>query len=244
MALSRPPCLSGRFFIGCEQSLDRPDRMCAISPDAIVITHAHPDHAFGLKQGAACPVYATVEAWHALARMPIDLRELVRPGTAFEVGAVSFKAFTVAHSVIAPAVGYRISVAEKSFFYVPDVLRIPGSMEVLDGIDLYIGDGARLEHPFVRGKGDQASGHASIHEQLTWCDDAKVRRATFTHCGTPIIKSDHAAMEAVVGSLGRALGITANVARDGEEIIVGGSRAEVGTITYPKSSQGITNLAR
>ena len=30
---------------------------------AIVITHAHPDHAFGLKEGAPCPVYATQITW-------------------------------------------------------------------------------------------------------------------------------------------------------------------------------------
>jgi glyoxylase-like metal-dependent hydrolase (beta-lactamase superfamily II) len=36
-----------------------------IAPRAIVITHAHPDHAFGLRAGAPCPVYATRQAWRA-----------------------------------------------------------------------------------------------------------------------------------------------------------------------------------
>jgi ribonuclease BN (tRNA processing enzyme) len=29
-----------------------------LAPDAIIITHPHPDHAFGLKGGTPCPVYA------------------------------------------------------------------------------------------------------------------------------------------------------------------------------------------
>jgi glyoxylase-like metal-dependent hydrolase (beta-lactamase superfamily II) len=29
-----------------------------LHPDAIVLTHAHPDHAWGLKNGAPCPVFA------------------------------------------------------------------------------------------------------------------------------------------------------------------------------------------
>lgn len=33
-----------------------------ISPHAIVITHAHPDHAFGFQEGSPCPVYATGES--------------------------------------------------------------------------------------------------------------------------------------------------------------------------------------
>lgn len=31
-----------------------------LHPDAIVLTHAHPDHAWGLKNGATCPVDATL----------------------------------------------------------------------------------------------------------------------------------------------------------------------------------------
>lgn len=29
-----------------------------VDPSAIMLTHAHPDHAWGLKRGAPCPVYA------------------------------------------------------------------------------------------------------------------------------------------------------------------------------------------
>ena len=42
-------------------------RVEAIRPDAIIITHGHPDHAFGLRSGAPCPVYATSETWQNIA---------------------------------------------------------------------------------------------------------------------------------------------------------------------------------
>ena len=38
-------------------------RLGELKPKAVVVTHAHPDHAWGLKEGAPCPVYATKEAW-------------------------------------------------------------------------------------------------------------------------------------------------------------------------------------
>ena len=38
--------------------LDRRDGLARLRPAAIVLTHAHPDHAAGLRHGAPCPVYA------------------------------------------------------------------------------------------------------------------------------------------------------------------------------------------
>lgn len=207
-------------------------QLSAISPDAIVITHAHTDHALGLKDGAPCPVYATAETWQALGRMPIGLRELVRPRMAFEIGPAAFEAVPIIHSAIAPAVGYRVTVDGLSFFYVPDVLRIPDSMEVLSGIDLYIGDGARLEHPIVRG--NRAAGHASIREQLSWCADAKVSDAIFTHCGTPIINADRASIDEALKALARPLHIEASFAFDGEKICLRGGTSASASVRHSK----------
>jgi phosphoribosyl 1,2-cyclic phosphodiesterase len=208
-----------RIMIDC--GADWLGQLSAISPDAIVITHAHPDHALGLKDGAPCPVYATAETWRALGRMPIDRRECVQPGTTFEIGPAAFEAVAVIHSAIAPAVGYRVTIDRESFFYSPDVLRIPGSIEVLSAVDLYIGDGARLEHPIVRGKGARASGHASIREQLSWCAEAKVRHSIFTHCGTPIINANSVSIGEALKALARPLAIEASFACDGDTISLG-----------------------
>ena len=46
--------------------LDWRDRLARLHPAAIVLTHAHPDHAAGLRDGAPCPVYAPAEVWSAI----------------------------------------------------------------------------------------------------------------------------------------------------------------------------------
>src|ERR671925_2346887 len=38
-----------------------------LAPDAIVLTHAHPDHVDGLRHGSPCPVYAPSAVWRGLA---------------------------------------------------------------------------------------------------------------------------------------------------------------------------------
>lgn len=209
-------------------------RLGAVSPDAIVVTHAHPDHASGLSDGAPCPVYATVETWHSLRRMPISLRQVVLPKTPFTIGTLKIEAFPVVHSPTAPAVGYRMRFGNASLFYVPDVLEIPDSLAILGGIDLFIGDGARMDHPIRRGEGDRASGHASIHQQLAWCVAAKVNHAIFTHCGTPIIRAESRSIEEALGALARPLGITASFACDGDEICLS---AEAPPSPSPKRSK-------
>ena len=45
-----------KIMIDCGE--DWLDQLDDISPHAIVVTHAHPDHAGGLKNGGSCPVYA------------------------------------------------------------------------------------------------------------------------------------------------------------------------------------------
>jgi len=42
-----------------------------IAPTAIVLTHGHGDHAFGLAEGAPCPVYATEETFALIDSYPL-----------------------------------------------------------------------------------------------------------------------------------------------------------------------------
>ncbi len=190
----------------------------SLRPDAIVLTHAHADHAYGLASGADCPVLATAETLALLARFPVADGRPITPRKPFFLGAVRFEAISVEHSVRAPAVGYRVSAAARSFFYVPDVAAIPERRRALHGAGLYIGDGATMVRSMVRRQGSRLIGHAPIRSQLVWCAAEGVRRAIFTHCGTGIVGGDGRKINSRLRRLARDRGIDARLAHDGLRI--------------------------
>ena len=191
-------------------------RLRTVAPTAIVLTHAHADHAWGLAEGAPCPVYATKATWALLDRFPIrDRREMPVQKTV-RIGNVTFRACPVQHSIRAPAVGYRISAEASTLFYVPDVAWLPNAAKALRGIDVYIGDGATIRRSMVRRRGRVKIGHTTIVEQLGWCKRAGVGQAIFTHCGTQIVRGDARRLAALVRRLGHDHGIEASLARDGD----------------------------
>jgi phosphoribosyl 1,2-cyclic phosphodiesterase len=131
---------------------------------------------------------------------------------------IMFKAFPVAHSRLAPAVGLRIRAERSCVVYVPDVAEIPDGPAVLRGIDVYIGDGATVRRSMVRRKGGTLIGHAPIATQLEWCDEAGVRQAIFTHCGSPIVRARAAETDVVIRQLGIEHGVEARIAHDGLQL--------------------------
>ena len=193
-------------------------RLKRIDPTAIVLTHAHGDHAFGLAHGAACPVYATAETLSLIARFPLAETRVVEPQRPFSVGTISIEAFRVAHSLRAPAVGYRIAAGRKAFFYVPDIAALLEPEEALSEVALYIGDGATLKRSMVRRRGRDLIGHATVNDQLAWCREQGVGRAIFTHCGRGIVRSESRAVAALIAKLGQEHGVDASVAHDGRRL--------------------------
>jgi hypothetical protein len=101
---------------------------------------------------------------------------------------------------------------------VPDVAGLPAASEALRGIDVYIGDGASMARSLVRRKARTLIGHASITAQLGWCEKAGVRRAIFTHCGSPIVRGATRVWNALVHRLGSEHGIDARLAGDGDRL--------------------------
>ncbi|MGC2826257.1 MAG: MBL fold metallo-hydrolase [Pseudolabrys sp.] len=179
-----------------------------------------PDHAWGLADGAPCPVYATDATWALLDHLPIRDRRKMPPGKAVTVGGVKFKAVPIQHSIRAPAVGYRVSIGSRSFFYAPDIAGLPNRKRALGGIQVFIGDGAVLTRSMVRTKAGQLIGHAPVTAQLDWCESAGVARAIFTHCGSGIVRGKARQLNVLVRRLGRLRGITAGLACDGDRLIL------------------------
>ncbi len=199
------------------------DWLCQINdlrPKAIFVTHAHPDHSWGLKGGAPCPVYAPEETWRLIQDYDVRDRHVVEHRRTVEVRGMVVEAFPVEHSIRAPAVGYRISGGRAAIFYAPDVVYIHDREQALKGAKLYVGDGATVVRSMVRRRGDALFGHAPIRTQLTWCQKEGVPRAIFTHCGTELVAGDEPSLAARIEEMARERRVRAEVAYDGMEVVL------------------------
>lgn len=204
-----------KIMIDC--GIDWAKKVWKIKPDAIVLTHAHPDHAWGLKEGAPCPVYATRTTWKIIKNYLIleDQRKIVYLSKPTKFFGVTFQAIRNEHSLIAPAVCYKIKTEKTKIFYAGDVVYIPHTQQALKGSKLYIGDGSTITQSLVRRKGNRIYGHATVGTQLTWCKKAGIKWAIFTHCGSQIVDANGRTVAAHIRELGEKRNVKAEIAYDG-----------------------------
>ncbi len=194
-------------------------RLGKIKADHIILTHAHPDHAFGLKNGAPCPVWATQATFDYIQKFPIKQKHLIQPRKKIRIAGVTFEPFPVLHSIRCPAVGYRITCKKIKFFYVPDVAYIPDIDEAFQSIQFYIGDGATPWRPMIR-KNKQTGeifGHATIRQQLTWCHKQHVPKMIITHCGSEIVSKEKLVLPRIQ-EFAKQRGVEVVLAYDGLEL--------------------------
>lgn len=212
--------LGKRVMVDCGETwLGKVDE---VAPDAIVLTHAHPDHAFGLMEGAPCPVYATSETWKnsELDGFPLQDRRTITPGEPETVSGMVFQAFPLLHSTRSPAVGYRITAGRPSVFYAPDVVYIKDRKEALRDVKLYIGDGATISRSMVRKPGDTPIGHVPVRTQLTWCGSEGVPEMMVTHCGSEIVRGDERKLGPKLDRMAEERGVEVRIAHDGMERVL------------------------
>ena len=189
-----------------------------LRPSAIVLTHAHPDHASGLRHGSPCPVHAPQKTWQTLQNCTIQDRHLIKERTPTKICGITFEAFPVEHSILAPAVGYRISAGGALIFYAPDLVFIHEHAAALKGVQIYIGDGATLTRSFIRRRGETLIGHAPVRTQLTWCHKEGVPRAIITHCGSEIVTGDQRKISANLRAIAAERSVDLRIAYDGMKL--------------------------
>jgi ribonuclease BN (tRNA processing enzyme) len=205
-----------RAMIDC--GLDWLGKLKRVSPSAIVLTHAHPDHAWGLRNGAPCPVYASGRTWQELQHYPIKDRAVIRERTPTKFCGITFEAFPVEHSILSPAVGYRVSAGRACIFYAPDLIFIHERSAALQGVQMYIGDGATVARSFIRKRGKALIGHSPVRTQLTWCQKEGVLHAIITHCGSEIVTGDEREIAAKLRAIAAERGVEVRIAYDGMKV--------------------------
>jgi phosphoribosyl 1,2-cyclic phosphodiesterase len=209
---------SANVMIDC--GLDWLGKLERVDPNAIVLTHAHPDHAWGLKRGAPCPVYAAEKTWQELLHYPIKERRLIKERTSTKICGITFEAFPVEHSILSRAVGYRVSAGRARIFYAPDLIFIHERNAALDGVQIYIGDGATVTRSFIRKRGRALIGHSPVRTQLTWCQKEGVPRAIITHCGSEIVTSGERQIALKIRGMAAERGVEVGLAYDGMKVKV------------------------
>jgi ribonuclease BN (tRNA processing enzyme) len=214
---------AGGFRLLCDFGESWKGRLAEIAPDAILISHGHPDHAWGLSSGADVPVFAS-EVTHALmADFPIARREKLAPEEAANAGPFRITAFPVVHSTRCPGIAARIETPDGILLYSGDVVGFEtpdAGARALAGVDVYVGDGSSLTASLVRRHPSGVLlGHTTVRAQLGWVAKAQVPRAIFSHWGEePIGMGDAALAEALDGlASAKTPGCDVSVAYDGKE---------------------------
>lgn len=163
-----------------------------IKPDALLITHAHPDHYLWLEKETRThiPVYLTRETFDYGNFKPENYAIIV-PGEAFDVGTFEILPYLVLHSLRCPAVGFKITTPEhKTIIYNPDLVDIVEKDKMLRAVHVYIGDGSSIKANLVRRKDDKIFGHTKITTQINWCKKYKINKVIFTHLGKETIENE------------------------------------------------------
>lgn len=180
-----------------------------IIPDAIILTHSHPDHTKGLyKKIVNIPVYARKETWDEIPRckVPKNLRKIVKDS--FKIAGIRFELFKVGHSPRIQTYGLVIGCnTQIHLVYIPDFTFLPTKAKKnIQKAQTLVLDGSTLDRDL--------NVHVSIKKQLKWAKSWPARKIYFTHIGRNTAKHSHNKLIKLLKTLDRR----ADVFYDGERI--------------------------
>jgi phosphoribosyl 1,2-cyclic phosphate phosphodiesterase len=164
--------------------------------DAVLITHCHVDHVFGLDdirplnfRYGAMPIFANETAWVDLRRifqyifkptyfgggLPQLIPHTVYSRSPFCIGdGLEITPLEVIHGTL-PVLAFRFN----DFAYATDLKQIPAdSMDGLRGLDVFVLDCVRIK---------PHSTHLCLEEALAIIEDLKPKRAFLTHLNHDIL---------------------------------------------------------
>ena len=160
-----------------------------LNPDAIIVTHAHPDHFNKEITTVEKPVYSTKQILRLLKgdiKNPVSV-EVEKP---FKIGDITCTLYKTLHSIKTPSVAVRLEHNDKVVVYTSDVLYIYNRDKFLNGATLAIGDGSSLKKGGIVRKDEELGiyGHEGIPDQIAWFLKAGVKAIAITHLGKEAIE--------------------------------------------------------
>ncbi len=183
--------IKDNFRLMIDFGLIHRDNLQKIKPDAVLITHAHPDHYIWTKKGyeTDIPVYVTKSTINYGKFKPENYK-IISENKKIKLSPFSILPYKVLHSVRCPAVGFRISFGKNVVIYNPDLVDIINRDKILKNARYYIGDGSSINANLVRKRNEKIFGHSRITTQVKWCEKAGIKKIIFTHLGKETIAKE------------------------------------------------------